>query len=62
LNVCVSGESGVLSTTRGLVPIALDAAELEPDAAVLPEELHAATPPTRITAAIAVMTLGLMNL
>jgi hypothetical protein len=44
------------------VPIVLDDEELELDAVVLPEELHAATPPTRITAAIAVMTLGLMNL
>jgi hypothetical protein len=61
LNVCVSGESGVLSTTRVLVPIAFDA-EVEPAAGVLPEELHAATPAARATAAMAVRTLGLRDL
>jgi hypothetical protein len=45
-----------------LVPIALDGEELVPDAVLLPEELHAATPPARITADIAVMALSLMDL
>jgi hypothetical protein len=62
LNVCVSGESGVLSTTRVFFPIAADDEELEPGAAVPPDELHAATPAARITAAAAVRTLGLMDL
>jgi hypothetical protein len=44
-----------------LVPIAFDE-ELEPDAAVLPEELHAATLAARIAAATAAMTLGLRDL
>ncbi|MBV9204934.1 MAG: hypothetical protein JO037_05925 [Actinobacteria bacterium] len=52
----------MLSTTRVLVPIAFDAAELELDAVLLPEELHAATPTARIPAAMAVVTLGLMDL
>jgi hypothetical protein len=50
----------VLSTTRVLLPIAGDA-ELEP-AAVLPPELHAATPAVRATAATAARTLGLRDL
>jgi hypothetical protein len=66
LNVCVSGESGVLSTTRVLVPIALDGEELVlPDAVLLPDELQAATPRARIMADIVARpdrTLGLMDL
>jgi hypothetical protein len=49
-----------------LVPIALDGEELVlPDAVLLPEELHAATPTARITADIVARpdrTLGLMDL
>jgi hypothetical protein len=47
------------------VPIALDDEELELDAVLLPEELQAATPTVRITAAIAARpdrTLGLIDL
>jgi hypothetical protein len=46
------------------LPIALDAEELVPDA-VLPDELHAARPPARITADIVARparALGLMDL
>jgi hypothetical protein len=59
LNVCVSGDSGVLSTTRVLVPIAFDA---EPGLAAVPPELHAATPAVRATAATAARTLGFRDL
>ena len=62
LNVFVSGESGVLSTTRVFLPIALDGEEFELDA-VLPDELHAAA--ARITADIVTRPdriLGLMDL
>jgi hypothetical protein len=45
-----------------LVPIAADDEELEPDAVLPPDELHAATPAARITAAAAVRTLGFMDL
>ena len=65
LNVCVSGESGVLSTTRVLVPIPLDDDELVPDAVLLLDELHAATPTARATAETVARTgstLGLVDL
>ena len=64
LNVCVSGESGVLSTTRVLVPIPLDDDELVPDAVLLLDELHAATPRRAAaeTAARPGSILGLVDL
>jgi hypothetical protein len=62
LNVFVSGERGVLSTTRVLVPIALDGEELLPDA-VVPDELHAtAARSTADVAARPARALGLMDL
>jgi hypothetical protein len=48
-----------------LVPIALDGDELELDGVLLPDELQAATPTTRIATDIAARpdrTLGLMDL
>jgi hypothetical protein len=48
-----------------LVPIALDGEELLPDAVLLPDELHAATPTARATADIVARpdrSLGFMDL